>query len=56
MRNKFKEIDIKNCIYYFFSRLHDQHRKSWSKWNQDKWKVKQKYCYLPDWICVNQRP
>ena len=45
MSNKFKDIDIKNHKYYFF-RWHDQYKKSWSKQNQDKWKVIKEFLFI----------
>ena len=34
----------------------DQHEKSWSKQNQDRWKVIQKYSYLLHWIRDGEKP
>ena len=40
-----KDADIKNCMYYVFNdRINI--KKSWSKENQDRWQVLQKYICL----------
>ena len=51
MSNRFKDIDIRNQTYYFF---YDVINKYWSKQNQDRWNVIQKYFYLLHWICDDQ--
>ena len=28
----------------------------WSRWNQNRWKLVQKYSYLPYWICDCRKP
>ena len=43
MSNKVKEIEIKNLTYCFFDDM--------IYINQDRWKVIQKYSYLPHWTC-----
>ena len=50
----YKKLILRICILLFW--WHDECHKFWSKQNQDKWKVIQKYSYLLHWICDDQKP
>ena len=52
MGNKFKDLNMKNCTYYFFNDIINI--KNFNPNNIKKKKVKQKYSHLLHWRCDDQ--
>ena len=53
--NSVEEINVKNQTYYFFDDMINMKNLNPNK-KHNRWKVIQKYSYLPHWTCDGQRP